>query len=186
MKNPESKALEFIFQDTEIHFLLGNEKNVMVNATEMAKAFGKNVDKFTRLEGTEKFIQALIKSENKKFAPPHLGVQLVKKDFIYGTNKATYMHRKLALEFASWLDIDFKVWIIDVIDELLDFGAKKVGNKISDAEQKKIDIAVLMKKVKEMNLPDVNKLLSSLEELKKIELDKKKAMREFTNQYKMF
>jgi hypothetical protein len=24
----ESKAVEFIFQDTEIHFLLGNEKNV--------------------------------------------------------------------------------------------------------------------------------------------------------------
>ena len=35
------KALEFIYQDVEIHFLLGNDKDVMVNATEMAKAFGK-------------------------------------------------------------------------------------------------------------------------------------------------
>ena len=54
----KSKALEFIYQDTQIHFLLGNEKNVMVNATEMAKAFGKEIDNFLRLESTKKIGRA--------------------------------------------------------------------------------------------------------------------------------
>ena len=124
----KSKALEFIYQDTQIHFLLGNEKNVMVNATEMAKAFGKRIEDFKRLEGTKVFIQALLKRENAKFAHADVREQNTKKwtesDLVQTTNKATYYHRKLALEFASWLDVDFKVWIIDTIDDLL-FGHYK-------------------------------------------------------------
>ena len=48
------KALEFIYQDTEIAFLLGTEKNVMVNATEMAKAFGKRTSDFLQLVKNDK------------------------------------------------------------------------------------------------------------------------------------
>jgi hypothetical protein len=191
------EALEFIYQDTEIHFLLGNEKNVMVNATEMAKAFGKEPKDFLRLDGTKNFIEKLILSETTKFAHAYLREQnkdigadvprYSKEDFVYSNNKAgTYMHRKLALKFAAWLDVDFELWIIDTIDDLLFGNAKKVGQKITDSERKKLDIAILTEKVKKLGNEDVNRLLLEIDELKKIESEKKKAMREFSNQYKMF
>ena len=42
MKNPENKTLEFIYQEKQVHFLVNpTDKNVMINATEMANVFGK-------------------------------------------------------------------------------------------------------------------------------------------------
>ena len=124
----DSKALEFIYQDTQIHFLLGNDKNVMVNATEMAKAFGKRIENFKRLDETKIFIKELLEHENAKFDSSHMSEQnlknLVEDDIINTTNKATYMHRKLALKFAVWLDVKFELWIIDTIDNFL-FGYYK-------------------------------------------------------------
>ena len=124
----ESKALEFIYQDTEIHFLLGNDKDVMVNATEMAKAFGKRIEDFKRLDGTKLFIKELLEHENAKFVHADVREQNIKmleeNDIINTTNRATYMHRKLALKFAVWLDVKFELWIIDTIDKFL-FGYYK-------------------------------------------------------------
>jgi len=178
----ESKALEFIYQDTEIHFLLGNEKNVMVNATEMAKAFGKEPKYFLRLEGTEKYIELLIKKANIGADVPRYN----REDFIFSNNKAgTYMHRKLAIKFAAWLDLEFEDWIYDTIDDLLFGKAKEVGDKISDAELKKQQIADLIQKVRNSGDATAISLLDNLEELKVIEKEKKKAMSQFSNQFKM-
>jgi len=58
------KTLEFIYQETQIHFALKNEGHVMVNATEMAKAFGKEPKDFLRLEGTKNFISYQIEKNN--------------------------------------------------------------------------------------------------------------------------
>jgi len=123
------KAIEFIYQENAIHFLVNPKNdNVMINATEMAKAFNKQIDNFTRLEGTSDFIDALLRSENSKFEPSDVREQITYKDLIYGTNKATFMHRKLAMYFAFWLDVDFQIWIIDTIDDLL-FGHYKQHNQ---------------------------------------------------------
>lgn len=182
----KSKALEFIYQDTEIHFLLGNEKNVMVNATEMAKAFGKEIDNFLRLENTKKFIISFLKRENSKIIPSDVRGYLTEGDIIIGKKRGgTYMHRKVALKFAAWLDVDFELWIIDTIDDLLFGKAKEVGNKISDAELKKVQIAELIQKVRDSGDVTAISLLDNLEELKIIEKEKKKAMAQFSNQFKM-
>lgn len=54
------KSLELIYQDTEIHFLVNpTEKNVMINATEMAKAFGKQTKLFLKAANTKAFIEAM-------------------------------------------------------------------------------------------------------------------------------
>lgn len=124
MKNHTQNLFNCMYQDTVIHFLLENEGDVMVNATEMAKIFNKQIDNFKRLEGTQHFISALLESENNKFVPSHVREQLTEKDLIYGTNKATFMHRKLAIYFAFWLDVKFQIWVIDVIDEII-FGNYK-------------------------------------------------------------
>ena len=126
------KSIERIFQDTEIHFLLQNEGDVMVNATEMAAPFGKYPRDFTRLESTQRFINELLEQENEKLIVAHLlqypdqsreendCVLLKEADLIYTNKKAgTFMTRKLALKFAAWLDVKFDVWIIDQIDNIL-------------------------------------------------------------------
>lgn len=52
------KTLEFFYQETEIHFLVNpNQKNVMVNATEMAKMFNKRMDHFLKADHAQKFIK---------------------------------------------------------------------------------------------------------------------------------
>jgi hypothetical protein len=189
----DSKALEFIYQDTQIHFLLGNEKNVMVNATEMAKPFGKEVRSFLRLEGTEKYIELLIKKANIRTDVYGYNENIVaevpqynREDFVYSKNKAgTFLHRKLALKFAAWLDVEFEDWIYDTIEKILFGNAKKVGEKISDAELKKIQIAELIQKVRDSGDATAISLLDNLEELKVIEKEKKKAMIQFSNQFKI-
>lgn len=176
------EALEFIYQDTEIHFLLGNEKNVMVNATEMAKAFGKRVDVFLKSDHAKAFIKVL------ELTPYGGSLELLKPEEIIQTKNgvSTFFHRILALKFAAWLDPKFELWVYSKTEEVLFGNAKIVGQKISDSEKKKLDIAILTEKVKKLGNEDVNRLLLEIDELKKIESEKKKAMRQFSNQYKMF
>ena len=177
----ESKALEFIYQDTQIHFLLGNEKNVMVNATEMAKAFDRRIDFFLKTESTKAFIEAV------EFPPKGVNsVKLTRADLIVTKGQSgTYFHRILALKFAAWLDPNFEVWIYSQLEEVLFGNAKKVGEKISDAELKKIQIAELIQKVRDSGDETAILLLDNLEELKVIEKEKKKAMAQFSNQFRI-
>ena len=59
------KTLEFIYQETQIHFLINpQDDNVMINATEMAKLFNKEVRSFLRLDGTKQFVKALLEKKN--------------------------------------------------------------------------------------------------------------------------
>lgn len=176
------EALEFIYQDTEIHFLLGNEKNVMVNATEMAKLFDKQVESFMRNENTQNFISECLKNENSRF----LGVEKEEDLFISKQKSGTYFHRILALKFAAWLSPKFELWVFKTIDEIIFGKAKLVGTKISEAEQKKLDIAILIERVKKIGNDDVNSLLLELDGLKQIEREKNRAMRQFASQYKLF
>ena len=57
---------EFEFNGSVVEFELDN-KNVMVNATQMAKIFGKEVARFMENESTKKFIEACLKTRNSSF-----------------------------------------------------------------------------------------------------------------------
>lgn len=85
----------------------------MVNATEMAKPFGKQVTKWTNTQQTKDFLQEL--AEVRKCTSADL-VRVVK-----GGNKqqGTWMHEDVALEFARWLSPKFAIWCNDRIKELL-------------------------------------------------------------------
>ncbi len=177
----ESKAVEFIYQDVEIHNLFSDGKNAMINATEMAKIFGKRIDHFLKSDHAKAFIEVLeftpngVNSENLK---PE---EIVKKNHRHGT----YFHQLLALKFASWLDPKFEVWVYKQIEEVLFGNAKKVGAKISEAELKKQKIDKLIKEVRESGNEIAISLLDNLEELKTIEKEKKKSMALFSSQFKM-
>ena len=131
----ETKILKF--KEREITFLLTKDNGMMINATEMAKAFNKEMKDFNKLESTNQFIESCLISEFSSL----IGVEK-KEDLLYSKqNSGTFMHRVLALKFAAWLSSDFEVWIYATIEQLL-FGKHVERDKSFErtlAFQKEID-----------------------------------------------
>lgn len=115
------KTLEFIYQETEIHFLINPQSDsVMINATEMANIFGKRVDVFLKSEHAKAFIKVYLSTPNGGDNSERKMEELVK-----GSKRGgTYMARPLALKFAAWLDPEFEYWVFNTIDDIL-FGHYK-------------------------------------------------------------
>ncbi|EHQ41491.1 KilA-N domain-containing protein [Myroides odoratus] len=99
--------MEHIFQynNQNITFQLGNG-DVMVNATQMAKPFGKTTKDYLKTQSTNELLQAL--SSRRKILLTDLVVVTNG-----GSNPGTWMHEDIALDFAQWLSIDFKLWCND-------------------------------------------------------------------------
>ena len=176
------KALEFIYQDTQIAFILGNEKNVMVNATEMAKAFGKRVDNYLRLDTTKSLISALIQDQKNEFVPSDVSEQKI----IYTTNKATYFHRILALDFAAWLDLNFRLWIFKTMDDIIFGTAKAIGKKLTEKETAKKELENLVEKIYETENKDAIQLLNQMQLVKNLEKEANKEVANLKKQYTIF
>jgi len=101
------KTLEFIYQETAIHFLVNpTDANVMVNATEMAKLFDKKTKYFLKTEHAKAFIEIAKRAPN--------GAQIIEDR---GRN-GIYFDRRLALKFAAWLSPEFEFWIYSKIEEI--------------------------------------------------------------------
>jgi len=99
-----NKTLEYLYQEFEIHFTVhGPEKQVMVNATEMAKAFGKRTTNYLTNEKTKELILKLELTE----IPVNSNYKVLKNKGHMGY----YFCDILALDFAAWLDVDFRIWI---------------------------------------------------------------------------
>lgn len=143
----------------EILFELLND-DLMINATNMAKPFGKRPVKFTELPRTKKYIKALVEGANNGTIP-NLGVRksdsqqgIFDKKKVYneedilltvssGSNNGTWMHRYLAIDFAMWLDVDFKVWLVATIDQIL----KQLSKQIIDNVRSQTDIELQREKL---------------------------------------
>jgi len=109
------EVVKFVYNEKEVDFLPSGNDDLMVNATQMAKIFGKQVVAFLRNDDTKNFISECLKSENSHFLR-------VKKesDLVDSKQKSgTWMHRILALKFAAWLDPKFELWVFSTIDQIL-------------------------------------------------------------------
>jgi hypothetical protein len=103
------------------------EGRVMVNATQMAKAFDRLPKDFLKTETTELFIIECLKRENYPFLfgvqednyPLENSEQLLMYVIHGGRKNGTWMHRILALKFAAWLDPAFELWVYITIDRIL-------------------------------------------------------------------
>lgn len=100
----------FQYNGSPITFQKGD--SVMVNATEMAKPFGKNAGHWMRNQSTQEFINELAALRNCK------GSDLVQIENGIGC----WMHEDVAMEFARWLSPAFAIWCNDRIKELLQYG----------------------------------------------------------------
>lgn len=88
----------------------------MVNATEMAKPFGKLAKDWLSNKSTNEFIHTL----SAVRTIPLTDLVVVKQ----GGNgeQGTWMHEDVALEFARWLSPAFAIWCNDRIKELMRVG----------------------------------------------------------------
>ena len=103
----------FQYNGSPITFQKGD--SVMVNATEMAKPFGKRCNDFLSTKQTKELISSL----SAKTGIPATGLVTINQG---GNNQGTWMHEDLALVFAQWLSPDFYLWCNDRIKELLQYG----------------------------------------------------------------
>jgi len=103
----------FQYNGSPITFQKGD--SVMVNATQMAKPFGKEPKFWLMNQSTTDYLNELSKVRNLTLTDL---VQVTKG----GNNPGTWMHEDVAMEFARWLSPAFAIWCNDRIKELLQYG----------------------------------------------------------------
>lgn len=136
------KTLEFIYQDTQIHFLLNpTDDNVMVNATEMAKLFKRRTKDFLKTDHAKAFIQVAERALN--------GARSENKIIDNRGHMGIYFDRRLALKFAAWLSPEFEFWVFDTLDKII-FGHLK---EFRDLLQKEVELKNIQPTLKQ-NLRD--------------------------------
>lgn len=109
----------YSYKDSEISFMNGD--SVMINATQMAKSFGKRPSDWLALKQTNELMRSL----SAKTGIPVTGLATVNQG---GSNQGTWLYEDLALIFAQWLSPDFYLWTNDRIKELLRTGVATVSN----------------------------------------------------------
>jgi hypothetical protein len=147
--------------------------NVMVNATEMAKIFGKEPEPFMRNENTIQFVKEALKTENSRY----LNIEK-ESDLFFSIQKVgTFMHRVLALKFAAWLNPAFELWIYATIENLM-FGSYKEDDKsLKKIAEIQVDIANKRKDLEQSQLQKDIDNLEKQERDEKRKLDLRKKMR---------
>lgn len=80
------------------------------NATTAAEKYGKRPVDWLALKTTQEYIEAL---------KTHLGISEKSSLITARRNAGTWLHPKLAVAFARWLDVDFAIWCDLQIDNLI-------------------------------------------------------------------
>lgn len=109
------KIKVFNYNGSNITFSSGN--GVMVNATEMARAFDKRPIDYLRLPTTIELVNAIVRKSH--ISESQL---IITKQGSSINGGGTWLHEDVALDFAQWLSVDFRLWCNDRIKELLKHG----------------------------------------------------------------
>lgn len=113
------------FEETPIIF---NQKG-WINATQTAKAFGKDIRAFMRSKQYKEYEKALskyLKTDAQNLHTAQSGGNLTKNE------QGTFLHPDLLIAFARWLSPDFAVWCDMVI-------VKGYLQGIIESQQKALD-----------------------------------------------
>lgn len=92
---------------------------VYVNATQMAKPFGKRPAKWLELPSSKEFISVLTDVRKSDIA-------MIRSDKGGISGGATWLHEDVAIEFSRWLSPTFSIWCNDKIKELLTTGKTEI------------------------------------------------------------
>lgn len=157
-------VINFVYNDQEIQFEPMGKDDIMVNATQMAKIFGKRVDSFLRLEQTKEFIEIMELTQICVSSP-----LLTRDKIVRGENgNATFFHRILALKFAAWLDPKFELWVYTTIDKILNEYYRNQRERKVQRES----IKAMMEKEKTPKFIELEKQLRAIDNESKVETRK--------------
>lgn len=111
--------------------------HTMVNATQMAKGFGKQPTEWLRLAATAEYRRKLVEcGESTNFDSQVITM----RGRAYG---ATWIEKSLAMEFARWLSPDFSRWCNDKLSDLAAIGLVPYPqNPIPEPNDKAVGFAV--------------------------------------------
>jgi phage antirepressor YoqD-like protein len=103
------------------------EGKIMANAASMCDAFQARANDWLSLKRTKRYIEAITRK-----------TVLAEKELVIvsngGSNPGTWIHERLIINLARWLDVDFEIWCDEKIAELLRTGSVELPKK-SEAEQ---------------------------------------------------
>ncbi len=127
----------FEYNDMPISFITNEDGEPMINATEMAKSFGKNIKHWFENQSTADYIRSYVELKGIKVmggippitinktslskSYPSL-VRAIKGNFSDNRKQGTFLCRGLSIEFARWLSPTFAIWCDERIMEYLQFG----------------------------------------------------------------
>lgn len=131
-----------IFNYNGSNITFNRDDCVMVNATQMAKPFGKRPAKWLELPSTKEFLSKL--TEVRK---SDIGFVRTEKGGNLGGG-GTWMHEDVALEFARWLSPEFAIWCNDRIKDLF-----RQGVAVTDSTEH------LLAELRDSRTQDADKLL---------------------------
>lgn len=103
-----SNIIPFDYKGRPVHF----DTHGWLNATEIARREGRRLDHWLKTAETNAYIAALGRHLNT----PEKGDLIRTRR---GRDGGTWLHPKLAVAFARWLDVDFAVWCDLHIDAVL-------------------------------------------------------------------
>ena len=171
-----TQLLKQEFENHFVDFELTND-NLMVNATQMAKIFGKLPKDFLKNDDTKLFLNECLKKENSPFL-----IVEKEEDLVISTQKSgTWMHRILAIKFAAWLNPKFELWVYVTIDKILYDYYKRLQESLKISAKRKNRIS---------EIKDNLNSNPEFQELQRLELDERqesyKRAKENRNQLDMF
>jgi hypothetical protein len=115
-----SHSITRTYQTQDLTVEVPFRKDGFFNATAVAKAFGKEPYEWLRLPATVEYTAQLVDSIQRGDFPGFKENQLViTKKGAPETGGGTWLHPKLGVPFARWLDVKFAVWCDAQIDAIL-------------------------------------------------------------------
>lgn len=122
------------------NFPVSFQNNGYLNATVVAAHFNRRVGNYLKSERTQEYIAALAEklSVTPKRATEDNQIVIIKQG---GTEQGTWLHPKLAVDFARWLDPKFAVWCDEQIEQILS-GSPKLGTQTTIDERRGLVDAV--------------------------------------------
>ncbi|MDR2274305.1 MAG: phage antirepressor KilAC domain-containing protein [Sphingobacterium sp.] len=136
----------FSYEGNQVTFK-NEQGTTYVNATQMAKSFGKQPKDWLRLQGSTDFVNALVEARHIS-----LGDTVKVQNGI-----GTWMHEDVALEFSRWLSPAFSIWCNDRIKELLSVGMTATPAVMEDMLSNPDLIIEMATKLKDLRLQNAQK-----------------------------
>ena len=122
-----SKIKSQKFNGVDVWFGPSTDNDVMIFVTDVIKMYpNKNISNFLSNKSTQRLLDQV--SSELGIPKSQLIVQ-IRGNYSDGRPQGTWMHKKIALAFAMWLDPVFYSWCIDKLIELLTYGSVSMDNE---------------------------------------------------------